>query len=42
MLAWYRDNSELSLKDVSKKLAADLGLSRSQVYQKALEIWNNN
>jgi len=42
MLAWYRDNSELSLKDVSKKLAADLGLSRSQVYQKALEIWKNN
>jgi len=41
MLAWYRDNSELSLKDVSKKLAADLGLSRSQVYQSALKIWNN-
>lgn len=41
MLIWYRDNSDLTLKDVSKKLAADLGLSRSQVYQTALTIWKN-
>ena len=39
LIVWYRDNSELSLKDVSRKLAADLGLSRSQVYQKALQLW---
>lgn len=40
LLIWYRDHSELSLKDASRKLAKDLGLSRSQIYQQALEIWN--
>ncbi len=39
LLLWYRDNSELSLKDVSRRLAADLGLSRSQIYQQALALW---
>ncbi len=41
LIIWYRDNSELSLKDVSKKLSSDLGLSRSQVYQLALTLWSN-
>jgi 16S rRNA (cytidine1402-2'-O)-methyltransferase len=41
LICWYRDNSELSLKDVSKKLAADLGISKSVVYQQALSLWNN-
>jgi len=40
LIEWYRDNSKLSLKDVSKRIANDLGVSRSQVYQKALEIWS--
>jgi len=39
LLCWYRDHSKLSLKDVSRKLAGDLGLSRSHVYQQALKIW---
>lgn len=39
LLLWYRDNSDLSLKDVSRRLAADLGLSRSQIYQQALNLW---
>ena len=39
LLIWYRDQTELTLKDVSKKLASDLGLSRSQIYQKALLLW---
>lgn len=39
LLIWYRDNSDLSLKDVSRQLAADLGLSRSKIYQQALNIW---
>jgi 16S rRNA (cytidine1402-2'-O)-methyltransferase len=39
LILWYRDNSELSLKDVSRRLAADLGLSRSQIYQQALTLW---
>lgn len=41
LICWYRDNSELSLKDVSKKLSADLGLSKSVVYQQALSLWKN-
>lgn len=41
LIVWYRDNSDLSLKDVSKRLASDLGLSRSQIYQQALSLWKN-
>jgi len=39
LLVWYRDHSELSMKDACRKLAQDLGLSRSLVYQQALGIW---
>ena len=38
-LLWYQQNTELSLKDVSQRVAKDLGLSRSEVYQKALQVW---
>ena len=41
LLCWYRDHSGLSLKDACRKLAADLGLSRSQIYQQALAIWKS-
>ncbi len=40
LIIWYRDNSTLSLKDVSKQLSTDLGISRSRVYQTALSLWN--
>jgi 16S rRNA (cytidine1402-2'-O)-methyltransferase len=39
LLLWYRDHSGLSLKDACRKLATDLGLSRSQIYQQALAMW---
>jgi 16S rRNA (cytidine1402-2'-O)-methyltransferase len=39
ILLWYKENTELSLKDVSRQIAKDLGLSRSDIYQKALEVW---
>jgi 16S rRNA (cytidine1402-2'-O)-methyltransferase len=39
ILVWYRDHSDLSLRDGCRKVAADLGLSRSEVYTRALEIW---
>lgn len=39
ILLWYKENTELSLKDVSRRIAKDLGLSRSDIYQKALEVW---
>ena len=41
LLRWYRDHSGLSLKDACRRLAADLGLSRSQIYQQALAIWQD-
>lgn len=41
LLTWYRDNSDLSLKDTCRQLASDLGVSRSQVYQQALAIWKD-
>lgn len=41
LLIWYKENTDLSLKDVSRRIADDLGTSRSQTYQTALKIWNN-
>jgi 16S rRNA (cytidine1402-2'-O)-methyltransferase len=41
LIVWYRDKAELSLKDLSRRIATDLGVSRSQVYRKALELWHN-
>ena len=41
LLIWYRDNSGLSLKDASRRVAKDMGLSRSQVYRKALDLWQS-
>lgn len=40
LLNWYRDNSDLSVKDVSKKLSNDLGISKSKIYKMAITIWN--
>jgi len=40
ILTWHRDNTELSLKDVCKKVAAELGTGRSEIYRQALDIWN--
>ncbi len=39
LLVWYKNNTELSVKDVSKTIAEDLGISRSSVYQQALIIY---
>ncbi|MEE4164824.1 MAG: 16S rRNA (cytidine(1402)-2'-O)-methyltransferase [Desulfocapsaceae bacterium] len=39
ILDWYYRNSELSMKDVCRKVATDMGVSRSDMYRKALEIW---
>ncbi len=40
ILHWYQANSELSMKDVCKKVSSDMGVSRSNVYQRALAIWD--
>lgn len=39
ILNWYYQNSDLSMRDVCKKVSVDMGISRSDVYQKALVIW---
>lgn len=39
LLAWYKNHSGLSMKDAVKKIAADLNLSKSQIYEKALHVW---
>ncbi len=41
LILWYRDQGSLSLKDCCKTLAADLGVSRSHIYQRALQIWQD-
>jgi len=40
ILVWHRDNTDLSLKDVCNKVAAELGTGRSEIYRQALGIWN--
>jgi 16S rRNA (cytidine1402-2'-O)-methyltransferase len=39
LLIWYRQETDISLRDAVKRVAADLGMSRSEAYQEALEIW---
>ncbi|THB70572.1 MAG: 16S rRNA (cytidine(1402)-2'-O)-methyltransferase [Desulfobulbaceae bacterium] len=39
ILTWYYERQEYSMKDACRKIAQDLGLSRSDVYQQALIIW---
>jgi len=41
LILWYRDHENVSLKDAAKNIASDLDLSRSQVYQRALSLWNS-
>ncbi len=42
LILWYRDHSSLSLKDSCKTLAADLGVSRSKLYKRALQLWSGD
>ncbi|MCL2458466.1 MAG: 16S rRNA (cytidine(1402)-2'-O)-methyltransferase [Desulfobulbus sp.] len=39
LLRWYRDEQHSSLKQAVVRIAADLDLPRSQVYKKALAVW---
>lgn len=41
VLAWCRDNCGLSLKDAVKKITAETGRPRSEVYREALKIWKD-
>jgi len=39
LIRWYRDNSSLSLKDCCKRISQDLGISRSVIYKRAIQLW---
>jgi 16S rRNA (cytidine1402-2'-O)-methyltransferase len=41
LLLWYRDAMHSTLKDAVQSIAADLDLPRSQVYKKALLVWQD-
>ena len=41
LLLWYRDERHSTLKDAVRCIASDLDLPRSQVYKKALSIWQD-
>nr|WP_321466908.1 16S rRNA (cytidine(1402)-2'-O)-methyltransferase [uncultured Desulfobulbus sp.] len=41
LLLWYRDELKTTLKEAVAKIARDLDLPRSQVYKRALQIWND-
>ena len=42
LLFWYRDELQSSLKNAVRSISSDLDLPRSQVYKKALSIWQKN
>jgi 16S rRNA (cytidine1402-2'-O)-methyltransferase len=39
-ILWYQKQQNISLKDAVRHIATDLDLSRSRVYQRALELWH--
>ncbi len=39
LLVWYKNQAGLSLSEAVKRIAADLGLNRSEVYKEALKVW---
>ncbi|MGI6655595.1 MAG: 16S rRNA (cytidine(1402)-2'-O)-methyltransferase [Desulfobulbus sp.] len=41
LLRWYRDRLNSTLKEAVQRVSADLDLPRSQVYKKALSLWND-
>jgi len=42
LLTWYHEQPDMTLKKAVSSIAADLDISRSMVYKKALMIWNQN
>ncbi|HFQ90319.1 MAG TPA: 16S rRNA (cytidine(1402)-2'-O)-methyltransferase [Desulfobulbus sp.] len=42
LIRWYRDRAGSSLKDAVRRISADLAISRSRIYQRALAIWKEN
>jgi 16S rRNA (cytidine1402-2'-O)-methyltransferase len=42
LILWYKKQETVSLKDAVRNIAADLDISRSQVYQRALQLWQDD
>lgn len=42
LVLWYRDHLHSSLRDATRQIALDLGISRTEVYRQALSIWHND
>ncbi len=42
LLAWYKNQPDMTLKDAVRRIAGDLNLPRNQVYQEALSVWKKN
>ncbi|PIE56842.1 MAG: 16S rRNA (cytidine(1402)-2'-O)-methyltransferase [Desulfobulbus propionicus] len=40
LLLWHKDQQGASLKDAVRTIAKELGLSRSSVYRRALQLWH--
>ena len=39
LLAWYRDQPDMTLKEAVRRISEDLGLPRNTVYREALAVW---
>ena len=39
LLAWYRDQPGMTLKEAVRRISEDLGLPRNTVYREALAVW---
>ena len=42
LLAWYRSQPGMTLKDAVRRISEDLGLARNKVYQEALAMWRHD
>ncbi len=40
-ILWYRDNTSLSVKECSKALSEELGISKSDIYRKAVVLYKD-
>lgn len=39
LLAWYRDQPDMTLKEAVRRISSDLGLPKNEVYRAALVVW---
>ncbi|HHB76319.1 MAG TPA: 16S rRNA (cytidine(1402)-2'-O)-methyltransferase [Desulfobulbus sp.] len=42
LILWYRNQPKMTLKDAVHRIAADLNLPRTRIYQRALSLWKKS